>query len=334
MNNEPTLKARIDGESQQVPVSEIDDSTLHWYRDKCKSANLKQIAIDELKRRSDDGPPDGTANDSGNAARSAPQSKALATSSVAIDLKTGNPAAVTAWFHANEDQFNIISPSTVVQSLPEGFEVAISTIRVNPNPGGGDVYVTDSGGLALTGSTLARVSQAAGITWDVPNCRRIDDHRDPNYCVYRVVGSWRLFDGTQITECATRRNDLREGSVNARRMSEKNLMKQREFVEEMAETKAKNRLIRRLGLKAGYTPTEIAKPFAVARLMFTGHSEDPVLRRQFALLKAQDAIRGQSALFGPMTKPAPEAPALDTVGEYEDAVCDDGEYPGVDDGEY
>jgi hypothetical protein len=65
-----------------------------------------------------------------------------------------------------------------------------------------------------------------------------------------------------------------------------------------AETKAKLRAIASMGVKRSYKPSELGKPFAVARLMFDGHSEDPVLRREFALMKARRAIDGRAALYG------------------------------------
>jgi hypothetical protein len=216
----------------------------------------------------------------------------------ALALMATDPASVTAWFRANRQNYHLVAPSTVVQTLPEGAEVAISVIYVNPDKDGGEVFVTDSGKLALTGTALARISAAAGITWDPKQCGRTDDRRNSRYCEYRAVGGWTLFDGTFITECAHRETDLTDGSDEAASMTPKQLAQQRKFILPLTESKAKNRVIRRLGLKSGYTQQELQKPFAVARLMFTGRTNDPELRKVFAMMKAQQLTAGTAALFG------------------------------------
>jgi hypothetical protein len=216
----------------------------------------------------------------------------------ALSLMATDPASVTAWFHANRQNYHLVAPSTMVQTLPEGCEVAVSVIYVNPEKDAGEVFMTDSGKLALAGSALARISAAAGISWDPKQCGRTDDRRNPRYCEYRAVGGWTLFDGTFVTECAHRETDLMDGSDEAASMTEKQLAIARKFILPLTESKAKNRVIRRLGLKSGYTKEELQKPFAVARLMFTGRTNDPELRKAFALMKAQQLTAGNAALFG------------------------------------
>lgn len=220
-----------------------------------------------------------------------------------LELSASDAAAVTQWFAANKSRFNLVTPSTIVQSLPEGCEVAVSMITINPDTNAGEVFKTDSGKLALTGMSLAKVSAAAGISWDPAQCHRVDDRSDPRYVEYQAVGGWRLFDGTFVTESAHRAVDLRDGSDEIEKMTDKQLAQQRKFILPLAETKAKNRVIRRLGIKSGYTAEELKTPFAVARLMWTGRTEDPELRRTFAVMKAEQMNASGAALFGP-----PQAP--------------------------
>src|SRR5690606_22200519 len=73
-------------------------------------------------------------------------------------------------------------------------------------------------------------------------------------------------------------------------------------------TKARLRAIRSIGLRPAYTVEDLAKPFVVARLMWTGESDDPELRRTFAVMQAQRMLGGVQALYGQAPAPTP-APA-------------------------
>jgi hypothetical protein len=71
-----------------------------------------------------------------------------------------------------------------------------------------------------------------------------------------------------------------------------------------------NRAIRRLGIRTSYEQTDLAKPFLVARIMFTGQTDDPELKRLFAE-KTFDAFhRSTSSLYARGEQPRSAAPAL------------------------
>src|SRR5690606_30110650 len=74
-----------------------------------------------------------------------------------------------------------------------------------------------------------------------------------------------------------------------------------------AESKAKNRAIRSLGLKPAYTRADLEKPFVVAKLMWTGQSDNPELAMRFAEMTAARMLGGSRALFGQATAPAANA---------------------------
>ena len=86
-----------------------------------------------------------------------------------------------------------------------------------------------------------------------------------------------------------------------------------------AESKAKLRALRSLGIKTSFTQEELKLPFAVARLMWTGRTADPELRRMFAEKQADAMIGANAALYGspPRQLPAQEAghaaPPVDSV---------------------
>lgn len=272
---------RISGNLEQDPQKAHADADRGW----CAGARA------ELERRKGGGAAEPKPPASTSIQRAPDQS--------GVALVASDPVSVSHWFLQNAEKFHLVSPTTAVQSLPEGCEIAISMLAINPDPkGGGEVYPTDNGKLGLTGTSLAKISAAAGISWDPNGCGFVDNGRDSRYCEYKAVGGWRLFDGTFIVETAHRSCDLRDGSDEISSMTEKQLAQQRRFIRELTESKAKNRVIRRLGLKSGYTADELQKPFAVARIMWTGRSSDPALAREFAMMKAQQMSAGSAALFG------------------------------------
>lgn len=305
------------GKEKGTPVTAASNSTLEWWGENAKEQDLRDACSAELDRRAKGGKQQAPAPNGTNGA--APPRAQAPQGFDGLTFKSDDPASLTAWFHENRDKFNIITPATMVQSLPEGFEVAISLVYVNPhidksvktdNKSNGEVYEAEGGGLCPSASTLSKISAAAGITWDPRACGQIDDGSHPHFVKYQVVAGWLSFDNSPIVEPATKTLDLRDGSARIEEKSVKWIRAQRENIHENAETKAKSRAIRRLGLRPSYTAKELEKPFAVARLMFTGRSKDPELARAFAMLKAQQATGGIRALFGqhadsPLGLPAP-----------------------------
>src|SRR5690606_27908444 len=180
----------------------------------------------------------------------------------------------------------------------------------------GPKEVYDVGGrLGLAGDTLNRIAAAAGLTWDPHASGRLDDGSDPHYCHYRAVGHVRHFDGSIRTVTGEVEIDAREGSpqieeirskaaARARKDNRKNdggeaqIRELRKFLLRHAESKAKNRAIACMGVKRSYAPAELQKPFAVARLMWTGQTDDPELRREFARMHAERMLDGTAALYG------------------------------------
>lgn len=264
-------------------------------------------------------------------ARSAPGAAlarpAASPASISLDQVAGDPQAVTARLAELSQSFHLVSPATAVDVLPPGFGVAISVVRIDPSTeknGPGDV-VPIGGKLMLSANSLARVAASAGIDWDPTRSGRLDNGRDPHYCHFRAVGFVRNFDGSIRTLTGEVEVDAREGSPQIdeiRAKAEKRrvehpdwdndggasqILELRKFLLRHAERKAKNRAIVDMGVKRSYTPEEIKRPFAVARLMWTGQSDDPELRRTFAVMGAERMLSGTAALYG-----APQAPALPT----------------------
>jgi hypothetical protein len=74
-------------------------------------------------------------------------------------------------------------------------------------------------------------------------------------------------------------------------------MQQRQHILGLAETKAKSRAIRSLGVRTAYEPAELAKGFAVLRLQFTGRSEDPEVEREVSIMIARRALGASAMLY-------------------------------------
>lgn len=236
-----------------------------------------------------------------------------------------DPAAVTAHLAQLAAAYHMVTPATRIDALPPGCGVSITYVTVDPNPnkgGPGEVYsLADK--LGLSGTTLARIGAAAGIDWDTERSGRLDNGSDPHYVHFRAVGLVRNFDGSIRTLSGEVEIDAREGSpqieeirIKAKRREggdggASQILELRKFILRHAESKAKNRAIAGMGVKRSYNPAELTKPFAVARLMFTGETSDPMLRRVFAEKTADAMIGGMAAMYGktPGLPARREAPA-------------------------
>jgi hypothetical protein len=186
--------------------------------------------------------------------------------------------------------------------------------------------------VGLAKAPLEKIWGAAGGDWIPHLTGRIDNGKDPRYWRYRATGVIKNTDGTPRHLVGEVELDARDGSdlineiITKAKAKESDrdyqgkrdegasqILELRKFLGRHAESKAKNRAIASMGVKRSYHPAELDKPFAVVRLVFTGHSEDPVLREKLALLNAQAALHGSFALYGG----APPPMALPQGGGYE-----------------
>lgn len=335
------------GKSKGTELDKADESSLRYWFDRISkdlSENPEKNYADRdrqwlaaaktelVKRLGLDGsefviPAGGARPQSNGAGRTAATStnSTLARSAPASQMVVGSSydsGAVNKMLEDAVASSHLVSPATVCGSLPPGCEVSISLVKVDPSTeksGPGDVAPVGGGKLSLSGHVLKRIGAAAGVSWDMNATGRLDDGSDPHYAHYRAVGQVRSFDGSIRTLSGEVEIDMREGSpqivaMKARAKEGANLESQirdtRLFLIRHAETKAKLRAIADMGVKRSYTAAELAKPFKVARLMWTGRSEDPELRRLFAEKTADAMIGATSMLYGgqpaPQVRPAPQ----------------------------
>jgi len=223
----------------------------------------------------------------------------------ALSGTSRDTTVIDSRLRAAQEQAHLIAPSTRCDVLPPGCAVTLNALYIDPQT---DTYPVPGGGHGLSKSALQRLSALAGVTWDPRASGRVDDGSDPHYCEWRAVGHYRSFDGQVHTILATKEMDMRDGSAQVQMLEERakgkgrgaegQIREMRGFIAAHAETKAQLRAIRSLGIKTAYTREELSKPFVAAKLMFTGQSDDPQLRRLFAEKTADAMMGGAAALYG------------------------------------
>lgn len=228
------------------------------------------------------------------------------------------------WLASAADQAHLVSPSTAVGSLPAGTSLAFSMVQIDADnetyktgsKKSGDGWVDQVG---LSKSALDKIAAAAGVSWDPILSRRMDDGSDPCFCVWQAVGRVRQLDGVELVLVGTVELDMRDGSPTVAALESRakdgksaatQLRDMRMYIVRHAESKARLRAIRSMGIRTSYARHELRKPFIVARLMWTGESDDPELRRVFAEKTADHFLGARNALYG---GPAPLAIAAPTA---------------------
>ncbi|MFZ5896785.1 MAG: hypothetical protein ACOY0T_37360 [Myxococcota bacterium] len=308
------------GKNKGLPIEQAEVSDLdYWFRriseELQKDPNKQSANRDRALCKALSGELTRRKNGGQKVAAPSPKTQALATAdNAATQVLAGSwndVRVVDAELRKAQESMHLVSPATVCGSLPEGCEVAISVVYIDSNSD--DVYPVGGGKKGLSGHALKRIRPAAGIDWDTERSGRLDNGKEPLYVHYRAVG-WVLdFDGTPRRVSGEVELDLRENSpqVDAMRARSKEgsnfesqLRDTRLFILRHAETKAKLRAICDLGVKRSYTDAELQKPFAVARLMATGRTNDPVLREKFAIMNFERMLNRGAALYGRPPTPA------------------------------
>jgi hypothetical protein len=315
---------RIAKDLSENPDKQYADRDRSWLAAAKTELVKRGVAADELPI------PVGSARAANGNGQAAPAARAQTRPAQSTALAKAAPSqlvgssrdvdTINARLEEAAQRAHLVSPATVCGHLPEGCEIAISMIKVDPNPdkaGPGEVAPVGGGKLSLSGFVLKRIGAAAGVSWDMNATGRLDDGSDPHYCHYRAVGWVRSFDGSVRCLSGEVEIDMREGSPQMEAMKQRakdgsNIDSQirdtRLFLIRHAETKAKLRAIADMGVKRSYTAKELEKPFQVARLMWTGRTDDPELKRIFAEKTADAMIGAASAMYG-MQGSAPVRPA-------------------------
>lgn len=222
-------------------------------------------------------------------------------------------STVSAQLQRLEQSCILLGPASCGAILP-GYSVAFSQVTINPNTEFNEVY-SESGGLALTKSSLIRIAAARGVKPDKKACWvRYDPKTDPYICAAHYEGSYIDFDGTEIPLIGDRVMDLTDGGKDAKAMTPAQLAKTRQFIVEHTQTKAMLRAFRTIpGIKSKYNKEELEKPFVAPKMQFSGLTDDPILKREFGRAIAERALGAKLSLYGEPPSPETQRPADVTV---------------------
>ena len=229
------------------------------------------------------------------------------------------------------EHFNLITPGGAVGTeLPLLHAVGVSFVFV------GDLEretyeLAGKRDRGLGKTILDRISAGTGINWNPHLCGLVPvDNPHPHIAHYQSAGTVKGLDGAERMIIGSKRIDLRAergtdieawgsdaqeiyrisvlraAKINKNKKAEDptvqpdpwpQILQARQHILSLAETKAKNRAIRSLGIRTSYSPEEIAKGFAVVRLQFTGKSDDPEIQRAVAMMIAEQALSSGSRLY-------------------------------------
>lgn len=220
---------------------------------------------------------------------------------------------------------NFVSPFTGMDYIPEMHRVSFRTVVIDhtlravtrggyTNHIGTDTYrdqkFCEENERALTKVGILKIFRAAGI--DVVRSVRTDDRSDALYGEWVVEIEVPELDGRRSRMTATRTIDLRPGSPQREKMSDKQAGQAVQVILENAETKALLRAARAaLQLRQKYTVEELSKPFVIPVLVPDLDTSDPEIKR----MVAAKALGIESTLYGP-----PKALPSRTIEVGEDTI--------------
>lgn len=217
-----------------------------------------------------------------------------------IEGSCATPAEALARLRLAAQHCHMIGGNAVCPPLQEGCELMIQLVWIDKDrtyPIKGSDKVRGIGKATLTG-----IAAAVGVKW--VKIKRLDDQRDPRYCVVEVTGEYRDIDGTMRPLHDIRDSNFRDGSDQLAELSAGQIPGARANILRNTVTKAKLRAIRDgLSIDQAMPLAALEKPFAVARVVFTGRSRDPVLRRLFAEAIVRAHFGASSMLYGPAAPP-------------------------------
>lgn len=304
------------GNSKDTPIEDATDRDLTYWagrlasdiennksRNPGRDAPLRDAMRAELAKRAGGEPP--VSGDGSGAPASNGPAQIQRVQPTQLEGTFREPSAATMALRQASEQYNLVSPATSVGQLPEGCAIALSLVHVDIE---NDTYAAGPGKLGLSKSTLQKIASALGISWEPQASGRVDDGSDPRYCRWKAVGTYRSFDGQVQTIVGEKEMDLRNGSPQVEGLERQQKAKGKDataqisemrlHIQQHAETKAQLRAIRSLGIKTGYTRSELLKPFVVARVMWTGQTDDPVLKRLFAEKTSDSFLGARKDLYG------------------------------------
>lgn len=202
---------------------------------------------------------------------------------------------------------NLLGPVTAIDSIPPDYRLAFRVVlfdteftqeQANKDKSNGTFYILKNGGLALHASAL-RMLATAGAVREVPEqSGRTDDGKTPLLWRYRQTIEFHTMDGAVRTASGEKEVDLRDGSAQAKSMSQAQLEQARPFGDRLAMTKALSAAIRNgLCVRGGYTKERAALPFVIPTLVYFP-PDTPEVR----MVRALHAVNAPAAVYGEVAR--------------------------------
>lgn len=179
------------------------------------------------------------------------------------------------------EKYNVLTPTAYIQDLNGEYQLQITGVRIDSKNTDNDVYKIN-GKLALRQKALLNLMHAAG--GQMVESVRTDKRDNPDICEFRVTIEVLASDGRKLPFIGTKAINLDHLETQEReRLAKKKQKMTPEAIDkavakrrsewavniaQLAETKALLRAIRKaLAIQATYTPSELKKPFVVARVV-------------------------------------------------------------------
>lgn len=263
---------------------------------------------------------------------------------------------------------HLLIPTPNISEIPPMHSVVYEELYISSNPEDKEVYKGSSkkdgnnwiNYLRLSGLGLNKIAICANVVWHTEATRVVTMERD--YVSCQAVGGIRKTDGTVAYETKmadidiliikekleeqyyddtalnkwlnfNKNKTVDDYKIHANACIKRDLQQKKQFKLQLAESAAKNRVIRHiLPLKSEYTAEELSKPFVAIRFVFCPDYTDPFVKNAMLLkhLGASADIYGAQVSL-PAPAPSPARPNEQHPEENEQEPIDT-EYHEVDDG--
>ncbi len=228
---------------------------------------------------------------------------------------------------AQNDGHFVFIPSPPIPQFKALFVPVLATIRLTPD----DFYPVSGGkGCGMHHAAAMRLANMAGIDWvsDVGHVGRMDDTKNPDYCLVRATGRIRGLDGLYQELSASKQLNIAEKRKSMKKASaERECQRLRETMVERCESGAQVRVIRAiLGLPASFkggkqNHSGITRNFCIVRYILDPSRPDVQTIQLQALANAHAGIYGT-------TPPAIEGPPMPASLPMKDVTPKDEQVPG------
>ena len=186
------------------------------------------------------------------------------------------PTDVTTALAQLAEHFPVIAPggTTSCAAIAEGCRVLLTSVIAYPPDRGtdgkevsgtGDVFKDkQTGKWCFHASFLKKLAAGVGIEWLADKTRRLDNFADPFVCSMVVAGRYRDYTGEWREITGAHQLDLRDGAAHGKTPAQ--LVKARQYIQQLCETMAKSRAIADACVSRTIEERDLGRPIPMAKL--------------------------------------------------------------------